>query len=73
MVNVGILKKANMIIHVVQAIWAVVLMGILMASLVADGPASGAAKYMFTMVSFFFPPNFLSKPNFFLLLGKMNR
>lgn len=49
MVNVGILKKANVIIHIVQAIWAVVLMGILMASLVADGPASGAAKYMFTM------------------------
>lgn len=53
-VNVAILKKAIFGLHIVQAIWTVVLMGVLISSLLQDGPASSSATYMFTMVCVFF-------------------
>jgi len=49
MVNTAVLQKANFILHIVQAIWSVVVIGVVVASMSADGPTSGAAKYMFTM------------------------
>lgn len=52
MVNAAILAKGNLALHIVQAVWSVVVMGVVIASLSANGPASGAAKYMFAMVSF---------------------
>lgn len=52
MVNVAVLKKANMVLHIIQALWTVVLMGVLISSLLQTGPASSAATYMFVMVSF---------------------
>ena len=50
--NAAILAKANLALHIVQAVWSVVVMGVVIASMSAKGPASGAAKYMFAMVSF---------------------
>jgi len=51
-VNAAILAKANLALHIVQAVWSVVVMGVVIASMAAKGPASGAIKYMFTMVNF---------------------
>lgn len=50
--NTAVLAKANLALHIVQAVWSVVVMGVVIASMSAKGPASGAAKYMFAMVSF---------------------
>jgi hypothetical protein len=55
MVDVKQMKQANMILHIAQALWTVVLMAVLVKSLLQSGPASGAAKYMFVMVSFGYP------------------
>lgn len=41
-----------MVLHIIQALWTVVLMGVLISSLLQTGPASSAATYMFVMVSF---------------------
>lgn len=55
----AVLKKAIFGLHIVQAIWTVVLMGVLISSLLQDGPASSSATYMFTMVclTYFSPGN----------------
>jgi hypothetical protein len=55
MVNAAILVKANLALHIIQALWSVVVMGVVIASMSAKGPASGAIKYMFTMCWFAVP------------------
>lgn len=49
-VNVVLLKKGIFGLHIVQAVWTVILLGVLISSLLQDGPASSSATYMFTMV-----------------------
>lgn len=48
--NVPLLKKGIFGLHAAQAVWAVILVGVLTSSLLQDGPASSSATYMFTMV-----------------------
>ena len=51
MVNAAVLKKANLILHGVQGVWSVVIMGVIATGMTQSGPASGAARFIFTMVS----------------------
>lgn len=46
----AVLKKAIFGLHIVQAVWTIILMGVLISSLLQDGPASSSATYMFSMV-----------------------
>ncbi|KAI5790291.1 hypothetical protein EDC01DRAFT_121926 [Geopyxis carbonaria] len=49
MVNVGVMKKANLGLHGFQALWSIVVMGVISASMLAEGRAGSSAKFMFTM------------------------
>ena len=51
MVNASVMLKANIGLHCFQGIWSIVVMGVVGTGMAADGPASGAARFMFTMVS----------------------
>lgn len=54
----AVLKKAIFGLHIAQAIWTVVLMGVLISSLLQDGPASSSATYMFVMVGLTSPSGY---------------
>jgi len=50
MVSASVLSKANLGLHAAQAIWSVFVMGVVISSLTASGPSSGATKFMFAMI-----------------------
>jgi hypothetical protein len=52
MVNTAVLQKATLGLHIFQAFWSIVVMGVIVTGMVQEGPASGAAKFMFGMVSY---------------------
>ena len=56
MVNASVMMKANIGLHGFQGIWSVVIMGVVGTGMAASGSASGAARFMFAMVSW---PHFL--------------
>ncbi|KAA8893718.1 hypothetical protein FN846DRAFT_895739 [Sphaerosporella brunnea] len=49
MVNAGAMLKAMLGLHALQAVWSIVVMGVMGASMLQDGPTSGAAKFIFTL------------------------
>lgn len=49
MVNTAVLQKATLGLHIFQAFWSIVVMGVIVTGMVQEGPASGAAKFMFGM------------------------
>jgi hypothetical protein len=51
MVSNQLIAKINVGVHGFQALWSVVVMGVIIASMVVKGSASGAARFMFALVS----------------------
>jgi hypothetical protein len=51
MVNNAVMMKAFLGIHAFQAVWSIVIMGVLGTGMLQSGPTSGAAKFMFALVS----------------------
>jgi hypothetical protein len=51
MVNNGVMMKAFLGIHAFQAVWSVVIMGVIGTGMLQSGPTSSAAKFMFALVS----------------------
>lgn len=49
MVNTQLMQKVDLGLHALQGVWGIVVMGVISASMLQEGPASGAAKFMFAM------------------------
>ena len=51
MLSNQLIAKINVGLHGFQALWSVVVMGVIAASMLAEGRAGGPARFMFALVS----------------------
>lgn len=51
MVSPQLIAKINLGVHAFQGLWSIVIMGIVIASMLAKGSAGSPARFMFAMVS----------------------
>ncbi|KAL7267733.1 hypothetical protein RUND412_009667 [Rhizina undulata] len=49
MVDAALLQKANLVMHVIQGVWIVVVLGVITTSLLQPGNSSGQESFMFTL------------------------